>query len=69
MGLFWSRNPNGRVDGMYLLLESKAENRIDSSKSMRMYYVGLEARPTFGRSPAVDEAEGTDDAESNEPTK
>lgn len=26
LGLFWSRNPNVRVDGTYLLLDSKADN-------------------------------------------
>lgn len=48
---------------MYLLLEFKADNHTDSSKSMRMYCVGVDARPRFGRRPAVAEAEGTGDAE------
>lgn len=35
------------------------------SESVRMYCVEVEARPTFGKRPAVAEAEGTGDAESD----
>lgn len=48
---------------MCLLLEFKADNHMDCSKSMRMYCVGVEARTRLGGRPAVAEAERTGDAD------